>query len=41
MGYFCVESLIALINCETIDPVIDTVTVLVDESNAADFASGE
>ncbi len=35
MGYFGVESLIALINGETLDPVIDTGTVLVDESNAA------
>jgi ribose transport system substrate-binding protein len=39
MGYFGVESLIALINGETLDPVIDTGTLLVDASNAAEFAS--
>jgi ribose transport system substrate-binding protein len=37
MGYLGVESLIKLINGETLDPVIDTGTVLVDASNAAEF----
>ena len=41
MGYYGVESLIKLINGETLDPVIDTGTLLVDASNAAEFASGE
>jgi ABC-type sugar transport system substrate-binding protein len=41
MGYFGVESLIKLVNGETLDPVIDTGTLVVDASNAADFASGE
>lgn len=37
MGWLGVESLIKLINGETLDPVIDTGTLLVDASNAADF----
>jgi ribose transport system substrate-binding protein len=41
MGYLGVESLIALVNGETLDPVIDTGTLLVDASNAAEYASGE
>ena len=41
MGYLGVESLIKLVNGETLDPVIDTGTLLVDASNAADYASGE
>jgi ABC-type sugar transport system substrate-binding protein len=41
MGYFGVESLIKLVNGETLEPVIDTGTLVVDASNAADFASGE
>ena len=41
MGYLGIESLIKLINGETLDPVIDTGTLLVDASNAADYASGE
>ncbi len=41
MGYFGIESLIALVNGETLDPVIDTGTLVVDASNAAEFASGE
>jgi ribose transport system substrate-binding protein len=41
MGYLGVESLIKLINGESLDPVIDTGTLLVDASNAAEFASGE
>lgn len=41
MGYFGVESLIKLVNGETLDPVIDTGTLVVDASNAADFASAE
>lgn len=41
MGYLSVENLIKLVNGETIDPVIDTGTQLVDASNAADFDSAE
>ena len=41
MGYLGVESLIALVSGETLDPVIDTGTLLVDASNAAEYASGE
>jgi ABC-type sugar transport system substrate-binding protein len=41
MGYLGVESLIALVNGESLDPVIDTGTLLVDASNAAEYASGE
>lgn len=41
MGYLGVESLIQLVNGETLDPVIDTGTLLVDASNAAEYASGE
>ena len=37
MGWLSVESLIKLINGETVDPVLDTGTLLVDASNAADF----
>jgi len=37
MGWLGVESLIKLINGETLDAVIDTGTVLVDASNAAEF----
>jgi ribose transport system substrate-binding protein len=40
MGYFGVESLIKLINGEALEPVIDTGTLLVDASNAAEYASG-
>lgn len=39
IGGFGVESLIKLINGETLDPVIDTGTVLVDAANAADYAA--
>jgi ribose transport system substrate-binding protein len=38
MGWLSVESLIRLINGETLEPVIDTGTVLVDASNAAEYA---
>ncbi|MBM4424371.1 MAG: substrate-binding domain-containing protein [Chloroflexi bacterium] len=38
MGKFGVESLIKLLNGETIDPIIDTGTVLVTKENAADYA---
>jgi ABC-type sugar transport system substrate-binding protein len=38
MGWLSVENLIRLINGETIEPVIDTGTVLVDASNAAEYA---
>jgi len=41
MGYLSVENLIKLVNGETIDPIIDTGTQLVDASNAADFDSAE
>jgi ribose transport system substrate-binding protein len=37
MGKFGVENLLKLINGETIEPVIDTGTELVDKSNAADY----
>lgn len=37
MGAFGVESALALINGGTLDPLIDTGTVVVDKSNAADF----
>lgn len=37
MGALGVESVLALINGGSLDPVIDTGTVLVDSSNAADF----
>jgi ribose transport system substrate-binding protein len=37
MGKFGVESIIKLINGETLDPVIDTGTVLVTAENAADY----
>ncbi len=37
MGWLSVESLIKAINGETLEPVIDTGTLLVDASNAADF----
>lgn len=37
MGYLGVESLIDLINGEELAPVIDTGTLLVDESNAAEY----
>jgi ABC-type sugar transport system substrate-binding protein len=37
MGWLSVESLIRLINGETLEPVIDTGTVLVDASNASEF----
>jgi len=39
IGGFGVESLIKLINGETLDPVIDTGTVLVTKDNAADYAA--
>ena len=39
MGKFGVESLIRLINGETLPPVIDTGTLLVTAENAADFAT--
>jgi ribose transport system substrate-binding protein len=39
MGKFGVDSLVRLLAGETIDPVIDTGTVLVDLSNAVDFDS--
>ncbi len=38
MGWLSVESMIRLINGETLEPVIDTGTVLVDASNAAEYA---
>jgi ribose transport system substrate-binding protein len=41
MGYLSVENLIKLVNGETIDPIIDTGTELVDASNAADYDSAE
>jgi ABC-type sugar transport system substrate-binding protein len=37
MGKFGVENLLKLINGETIEPVIDTGTELVDKSNAAEY----
>ncbi len=37
MGALGVESVLTLINGGSLDPVIDTGTVLVDMSNAADF----
>jgi ABC-type sugar transport system substrate-binding protein len=37
MGKLGVENLLKLINGETIEPVIDTGTELVDKSNAADY----
>jgi hypothetical protein len=37
MGAFGVESVLTLIKGGKLDPVIDTGTVLVDASNAADF----
>jgi ribose transport system substrate-binding protein len=37
MGKFGVESLLKLINGETLEPVIDTGTELVTEENAADY----
>lgn len=39
MGWLGVENLIRLVNGQTIDPIIDTGTLVVDASNAADFAS--
>ena len=41
MGFLGVENAIALVNGDTIDAIIDTGTILVDESNAADFGSGD
>jgi ribose transport system substrate-binding protein len=37
MGAFGVESVLKLMRGGKLDPVIDTGTVLVDKSNAADF----
>jgi ribose transport system substrate-binding protein len=39
MGWLSVESLIRLINGETLEPVIDTGTVLVPASNAVEYAA--
>ena len=38
IGWLGIQNLVALINGETIDPVIDTGTELVTIDNAADFA---
>ena len=40
MGWLSVESLIKLINGETLDPIVDTGTALVDASNAAEYTGG-